>query len=94
MIVFTDHARDKLQKEIEKLGITEKAVIRILNDPDEILYDALRNRFVAISWAHNLAVIHERTNNDITVITVIYALSLKASWTEGDGPRDGFSYKV
>jgi len=77
MIVFTDHARDKLQKEMKKLGITEKTIKQIVNKPDEMLYDALRNRFVAINWSHNLAVIHEKTNHNLVVITVIYSTQLK-----------------
>jgi len=77
MIVFTDHARDKLQKEMEKLGVTEKTIKQIVKKPDELLYDALRNRFVAISWGHNLAVIHEKINYDLVVITVIYSTELK-----------------
>ena len=48
-----------------------------MKKPDEMLYDALRNRFVAISWGHNLAVIHEKTNHDLVVITVIYSTELK-----------------
>jgi len=77
MIVFTDHARDKLQKEMKKLGVTEKTIKQIVKKPDELLYDALRNRFVAISWGHNLAVIHEKANHDLIVITVIYSTELK-----------------
>jgi len=77
MIVFTDHARDKLQKEMKKLGVTEKTIKQIVKKPDDLLYDALRNRFVAISWGHNLAVIHEKANHNLIVITVIYSTELK-----------------
>jgi len=77
MIVFTDHAKNKLLKEIRKLGITERTVREILRNPDEMLYDALRNRFVVVSWFHKLAVIYEKADNDLTVITVIYSSELK-----------------
>lgn len=77
MIVFTDHAKDKLLKEIGKLGITEQTVIEILRNPDETLYDAFRNRFVTVSWSHNAAVIYEKTDDVLVVVTVIYSSELK-----------------
>jgi len=77
MILFTDHARDKLQKEMKKFGITEKMVSQIVNKPEEMLYDALTSRFMAISWNQKLAVIHEIVNHDFGVITVIYSTQLK-----------------
>ena len=75
--MFTDHARDKIRKEMKKFDITEKTIKQIVNKPDEIFYDALRNRFVAISWSRNLAVIQEKTNHHFIVITVIYSTELK-----------------
>jgi len=77
VIVFTDHAKDKLLKELGKLGITEETVMEILRNPDEMLYDALRNRFVVVSWSHNVAVIYEKVNDDLIVVTVIYSSVLK-----------------
>jgi len=77
VIVFTDHAKDKLLKEIGKLGIKERTVTKIVRNPDEMVYDALRNRFVAISWSHNVAVIYEKTDDDLVVVTVIYSSELK-----------------
>jgi len=58
--VFTDHAKDKLLKEFRKLGVTELTVREILRNPDEMFFDALRNRFVVVSWAHNVAVVMRR----------------------------------
>ena len=77
MIVFTDHAKDKLLTEIRKLGVTEQTVMEILRKPDELLYDAFRNRFVAVSWSHNTAVIYEKTDDDLIVVTVIYSSKLR-----------------
>jgi len=77
MIGFTDHARDKLLKELGKLGITEKVAKEILKNPDELLYDASTNRFIALSWSHSIAVIYEKTNDDLTVVTVIYSSQLR-----------------
>ncbi|HKZ93153.1 MAG TPA: hypothetical protein VJ249_01050 [Candidatus Bathyarchaeia archaeon] len=77
MILFTDHARDKLQKEMRKFGITERVVKQVVSKPDEMLFDAFVNRFVAVSWRRSLAVIHEKVNTDFVVITVIYSTQLK-----------------
>jgi len=77
MIFFTDHARDKLQKEMKKLGITEKTVKQVVSKPEEMLYDALTGRFVAVGLNHRLAVVHEVVNHDFFVVTVIYSTQLK-----------------
>ena len=65
MIVFTDHAKDKLLKELRKLSITEETVMETLRNPDEMLYDALKNRFVVVSWSHNVAVVYEKADDDL-----------------------------
>ncbi|KPV65094.1 MAG: hypothetical protein AOA65_0473 [Candidatus Bathyarchaeota archaeon BA1] len=75
--MFTEHAKDKLIREIRKLGITEQAVIAIVKNPDELLYDALTGRFVALSWSHSSAVIYEKTDGDLLVVTVIYSSELR-----------------
>ena len=77
MIIFTHHAKDKLLKEFNKLGITERTVIEIIRKPDELLYDSLTNRFVAIGWSRNIVAIYEKTNDDSIVITVIYSSELR-----------------
>jgi len=77
MIVFTDHAKDKLYKELRKLGVTERTVTDVINDPDELLYDSQTGRFVALSLNHSVAVVYEENNGDILVITVIYSSALK-----------------
>ena len=76
MIIFTDHAKDKLLKELNMLGITERTVTKIITDPDELLYDSLTNRFVAIGWNHNTAVVHEKIDGNFIVATVIYSREL------------------
>ena len=77
MIIFTDHAKDKLVKELNKLGITERTATEIIREPDELLYDSLTNRFVAIRWSHKTAVIYEKDDNNFIVITVIYSSELR-----------------
>jgi len=77
MIIFTDHAKDKLLRELGKLGLTKHVIMEVLRNPDELLYDSLTDRFVALSWSHNTAIIHEKTNQNLIVITVIYSSELK-----------------
>jgi len=77
MIVFTDHAKDKLLRELGKLGLTKHVIMEVLRNPDELLYDSLTDRFVALSWSHNTAIIHEKTNQNLIVIIVIYSSELR-----------------
>ncbi len=77
MTTFTNHARDKIRTELERLGITERVVEEILENPDDLLYDTLTARFVAISWGRNVAVTYERSGREETVITVIYSSRLR-----------------
>ena len=76
MIRFTDPAKDKLLKELHKLGVTEKKVTETIRDPDEILYDSQTDRYVAVSWSHQIAAVYQK-DGDILVITVIYSSMLK-----------------
>jgi len=69
--------KDKLRKEMRKFGITLKKVKEIVNKPDEVLFDAWMNRFVAVRWSKRLAVVYERANHDFVVVTVIYSTRLK-----------------
>ena len=77
MIIFTTHAKDKISEELQKLGITKRVVIEILRKPDEMLYDSSADRFIALSWNHNVAVVYEKTDNNLIVVTVIYSSELK-----------------
>jgi len=70
MIIFTDHAKDKLVKELNKLDITERTTTEIIREPDELLYDSLTNRFVAIRWSRKTAVIYEKDDNNFIVCHV------------------------
>jgi len=76
MIIFTDHAKDKILKELNKLKVTEQTVMETMREPDELLYDSLTNRFVAIGRSRNIAVIYEKANGDFIVVTVIYSNEL------------------
>jgi hypothetical protein len=49
---------------------------QILKNPDELLYDVLTGRYVALNWTHNTAIIYEKTKRNITVVTIIYSSEL------------------
>jgi len=51
--------------------------MKILREPDELLFDTSADRFVALSWNHNVAVIYEKTGTNLVVVTVIYSSELK-----------------
>ena len=77
MIRFSRHAMNKLAKELSKLNITEELVKETIKEPDEVLYDTVTGRYVAIKMRHNLAVIYEKNGEDIFVITTIFISRLK-----------------
>jgi len=77
MISFTDHARDKLQRELAKLGITDNSVGATIEGPDLLLFDPETDRYVAIKWSHSIAVIYEKQLDDALVITVRCSTVLK-----------------
>jgi len=52
---FTRHAKRKLEI-LRKLGVTEEKIIETLKNPEEILYDTLRDRLIAINYTSNIAI--------------------------------------
>ncbi len=56
---------------LNKLGITEETVIKVLGEADEILYDTLRDRLIAINYSLNIAVSFEKEDSDILIITIL-----------------------
>ena len=77
MISFTDHAKDKLLQELQRLGVTEETVTETVKSPDDLLYDSQTDRYIAVSWSHKTAVVYEKRDSDILVITVIYSSTLE-----------------
>ena len=77
MIFFTDHASEKISKELSKFNITKNSIINIIKQPDQTLYDTQTERYVAIHHKTKTAIIYEKTEEDILIITVIYSSTLK-----------------
>ena len=73
---FTGHARRKLEL-LRSLGVTEDAVLRVLMEPDELLYDTQRGRLIAVRYDQGLAVPFDREGDVITVVTVLYSSGLR-----------------
>lgn len=49
-IAFSRHAREKLEKELSKLGVSEEQARGAVSKPDELLHDTARGRHVALKW--------------------------------------------
>jgi len=77
MISFTDHAKDKLLRELNRLGVTEETMTETIKSPDDLLYDSQTDRYIAVSWIKKIAVVYEKRDSDIQVITVIYSSVLR-----------------
>ena len=75
-IRLSRHVADKLAKELSKMGITRKLLEEVIRNPDEILYDSVTGRYVAVKMESNLAVIYERRGEETFIITAIYSSSL------------------
>ena len=76
-IKFSRHMTDKLVLELAKMGITEEFLEEVINRPDEVLYDSVTRRYVALKMERNLAVVYERSGGDIFIITAVYSSNLE-----------------
>jgi hypothetical protein len=63
--------------ELSRMGITEEFLKGVVNRPDEVLYDSVMRRYVALGRERNLAVVYERNDGDIFIITAIYSSKLE-----------------
>jgi len=75
-IRLSRHIVDKLAKELSRMGISIESLEEVIRNPDEILYDTVTGRLVAVKIGGNLAVIYERRGEEIFIITAIYSSSL------------------
>ena len=77
VIKFSRHITDKLVLELSKMGITEEFLEEVVNRPDEVLYDSVTRRYVALKMVRNLAVVYETSGRDIFIITAIHSSNLE-----------------
>ena len=78
MISFTDHIKDKLLRELSRLGVTEETVTETIKNPDDLLYDSQTDRYIAVSWSYKVAVVYEKRDSEFLVITVIYSSTVRS----------------
>ncbi|MBD3206326.1 hypothetical protein GF319_08280 [Candidatus Bathyarchaeota archaeon] len=71
MVSLTDHAAEKIEKELFKFSITQNVEISTVQRPDNILYDTQTGRFVALNWDKRIAVIYEENGDIILIITLL-----------------------
>lgn len=77
VVRFSRHVVDKLAKELSRMGITDELLEDVVRNPDEVLYDSVMGRYVALKMEKRLAVIYEKIGEDIFIITAIYSSSLE-----------------
>ena len=75
-IRLSRHVEEKLSRELSRMGITRELIEETVRNPDEVLYDSVTGRYVAVKIERNLAVIYEREEEETFIITAIYSSSL------------------
>lgn len=64
---------DKLAKELSRMGVTKELLEDVVSNPDEVLYDSVTGRYVALKM-EKLAVIYEKIGD---IITAMYSSRLE-----------------
>jgi len=60
-----------------ELGVTKDLIESIVRSPDEILYDTVTNRYIAVSFDQKIAVIYERRDQQVSIVTAIYSSGIE-----------------
>ena len=68
-VIFSRHVLDKIADELSRIGVTKDLIESIVRSPDEILYDTVTNRYIAASFDQKIAVIYERRDQQIFIVT-------------------------
>ncbi len=75
---FTEHVLEKLEKHLRSLGISEEDITNTISKPDELVYDTLTDRYVALNYSKNLAVVYEKKGDEMVIVTAIYSSKLRS----------------
>jgi len=75
---FTEHVLGKLEKHLRLLGISEGDIVATIKKPDDLVYDTFMDRYVALNYSRNLAVVYEKEDDKIIVVTAIYSSRLRS----------------
>jgi len=76
-ILFTRHVVEKLEKYLRQLGVSEEDVVTTLRELEDLAYDTLTDRYIALNYAKKLAVVYEKEDDKIIVVTAIYSSRLR-----------------
>ena len=57
--------------------MTKDLIESIVRSPDEILYDTVTNRYIAVSFDQKIAVIYERRDQQVSIVTAIYSSGIE-----------------
>ncbi|MEM3478527.1 MAG: hypothetical protein QXV74_00595 [Candidatus Bathyarchaeia archaeon] len=76
-VVFSWHILDKIANELSRVGVTRDLIENIVRSPDEILYDTATNRYIAVRFDQKTAVIYERRDQQVFIVTAIYSSGIE-----------------
>ncbi|MBS7640731.1 MAG: hypothetical protein QXJ19_04075 [Candidatus Bathyarchaeia archaeon] len=68
-VVFSRHVLDKIANDLLRIGVTKDLIESIVRSPDEILYDTVTNRYIAVRFDQKIAVIYERRDQQVFIVT-------------------------
>ncbi|MEM2514057.1 MAG: hypothetical protein QXU81_07050 [Candidatus Bathyarchaeia archaeon] len=68
-VIFSRHVLDKIADELSRIGVTKDLIESIVRSPDEILYDTVTNRYIAVRFDQKIAVIYERRDQQVFIVT-------------------------
>jgi len=75
-IRLSRHVVNKLATELSRRGVAEELVKDAVRSPDEILYGSSTGRWIALKMERKLAIIYEKSGEEIFIITAIYSSKL------------------
>lgn len=76
-IKFSHHVIDKLATMLLRKDITKELLEEVIKKPDEVLYDTVTERYVALRMKQKLAIIYEKSDEEIFIITALYSNMLE-----------------
>ncbi|MEM2433116.1 MAG: hypothetical protein QW454_05470 [Candidatus Bathyarchaeia archaeon] len=76
-VIFSRHVLDKIANELSRIGVTRDLIESIVRSPDEILYDTATNRYIAVKFDQKIAVIYERRDQQVFIVTAIYSSGIE-----------------
>ncbi|MEM4981951.1 MAG: hypothetical protein QXI48_08030 [Candidatus Bathyarchaeia archaeon] len=68
-VIFSRHVLDKIADELSRIGVTKDLIESIVRSPDEILYDTVTNRYIAVRFDQKIAVIYEGRDQQVFIVT-------------------------